>query len=107
MKKHRLAYFLGMILLTVLYMIGTDPDAGLISNLPFGADVIMVTEKFLLGLLIIMFVEIVPDYLTDKETGTVEELMRDVKGDAFASGLVILARAIKVAAYVTAIAMLF
>jgi hypothetical protein len=107
MRKHKLIYLIGMGLLFALYLIGTDPDSGFIKNLPFGADAVLVAGKLLLASLIILFVETWPDYLTDKETGTTEELTDKAKETSLGSALVVLARAIKILGYVIGTAMIF
>jgi len=90
------------IIIAVMAFIGyyllTDPDLGLLGNIPFGVDLVLTLNIIVFSYLLVCMVEILPDSLTDSVLGEESENARLVISNENYSSLII-AKAIRILAY--------
>lgn len=61
-NKKKVSFIIAIVMLVAYYLL-TDPDLGIISNLPFGADLVIVMNIFVISAVAIVIVEVAPSLL--------------------------------------------
>jgi hypothetical protein len=87
--------------LGIIYYLFTDPDLGIISNLPFGAELLIVLNIFVLSALSIALIEMAPRLFFDggELDGDERDLIRKAKNDAKAAATIYLGNSIRTVGY--------
>ena len=95
-------------LMAIIYYVVTDPDMGLVENLPYGVELMMVLNVFIIAGLCITLVEMAPVIFfdgNDQIDGDERELVRRAKQDPVGASNVYLGNSIRVVGYSIIIAM--
>jgi hypothetical protein len=83
----------------ILYFMLTDPDANLVSNLPFGVQIVLLLSILILSALCITFMETFTDIYTDEIAADEKDLAKMASNTSEGSGLVLQAKSIRLLAY--------
>lgn len=88
------------------YFLATDPDAKLIQELPFGAQLVMLMPIFVIGALAIAFIETYTDIYTDDIAKDEKEIARIARNTSEGAGSILIAKSIRIFAYALIVAAL-
>ena len=98
-RRKKLISFISMLMLFVVYYLATDPDSNIFSNLPFGSDLILTLNIFIIGIMSILVVEFVPDFFIDEIYGKEDEVREHAVKTPEGAAMVLIAKSIRIFAY--------
>lgn len=90
---------LSVIFILVAYYVITDPDILLLSDLPFGAGLLLTLNIFVISITAILLVEFAPDFFIDRAYGNESVLRKTASNDAVGSALVLVAKSLRILGY--------
>lgn len=100
-RVKRILIFLGILSAFIGYGLALDPDTDLLSNLPFGAGVLLSLQIVLMFALGLAVVEIVTDFFTDRYYKFLDDkdIVEIIKKDPKAIAIYMLAWSIRILGY--------
>jgi len=85
-----------MLVFTIMYFLFTDPDLGIVSNLPFGSSLVLITEIVVVSMLGILISEILADVFLDDIIGDEKELVKKALEGNKEAAMIFIGKSIRV-----------
>ena len=96
--KRRLS-LASLLILFILYYLGTDPDTKIFQNLPFGSSLILTINIFIIAITGIIVIEFIPDYFIDVIYGKEKDLRIEASKTSQGAGYALIAKSIRLLGY--------
>lgn len=97
----RIVIFFIILLLFIVYTLAMDPDTNILSNLPYGAGLLLSLQVVLMFALGLAVVEIITDFFTDRYFKFLDDpiLLENIKRDPKAIATYMLAWSLRIVGY--------
>lgn len=98
-KNKKLLTILLSLIVFVVYFISTDPDMRLLSDMPFGVQIVLLFGIFALAMPIIAFLEIHTDIYTDELVKDQAKVVDKASESPVGAGLILVSKSIVLLSY--------
>jgi len=98
-KYKRIFISIFIVIMFVLYYVGTDPDTDLFKNLSYGVSLLMTLQIFIIASVSFWLIEVIPDFFVDEIYGKEKDLVEKASNTSQGAGQALIAKSIRILAY--------